>query len=391
MSTIRLGVIGYGNIGTAHTTCIGAGLIEGAVLGAVCDINPDRLRAAGEKHPGAALFSSHEELIHSGAVDAVIISVPHPFHSIIACHTLAAGLPTLVEKPLDVSVTQAKTALEAADKSGTLFAMMLNQRTNPLFRRARDIVQGGELGELKRTVWTITNWYRTQRYYDSGAWRATWAGEGGGVLLNQAPHNLDLWQWICGMPLSLRGFCDVARYHRIEVEDDATLLTRYANGATGLFITSTGEYPGTNRLEISGTKGKLVLEEGKLRWWKLRENEADFRFTSDQGFARIPADYTEETFDGDGPAHAGILQNFTNAILHGEPLLSPAADGVNELMLSNAAYLSQWTGNAEIALPLCGEDFDRELQKRAATSIFRDGARIETPTGSYSERWKTQW
>lgn len=391
MSNIRLGVIGYGNIGTAHAACIGAGLIEGAALSAVCDLNPDRLRAAGEKHPGAALFSSHEELIVSGAADAVIIAVPHPFHSLIARAALRAGLPTLVEKPLDISVTQAQTALSAAKESGTIFAVMLNQRTNPLFRRAREIVGGGALGELKRTVWTITNWYRTQRYYDSGAWRATWAGEGGGVLLNQAPHNLDLWQWICGMPVSVRGFCDTARYHRIEVEDDATLLTRYDNGATGLFITSTGEYPGTNRLEISGTKGKLVLEEGKLRWWKLREDEAAFRFASDQGFARIPMDYAEESFDGDGPGHAGILQNFTNAILRGEALLSPAGDGLNELMLSNAAYLSQWQGNAEIPLPLSGGDFDRELQKRAQTSLYRDGARIELPTGSYSERWKTQW
>lgn len=185
---------------------------------------------------------------------------------------------------------------------------MLNQRTNPLFQKARDIVQGGQLGELKRTVWIITNWYRTQYYYDSGTWRATWAGEGGGVLLNQAPHNLDLWQWICGMPKMVAASCDIACYHRIEVEDDATIFTRYENGAAGVFITSTGETPGTNRLEIAGTLGKLVLEGGKLKWWKLNQLEDVVRYSSDEDFLHVPFDYTELLPEGKESAHAGICK-----------------------------------------------------------------------------------
>ena len=271
-----------------------------------------------------------------------------------------------------------------------MFAIMLNQRTNPLFRRAREIVQSGQLGALKRTVWIITNWYRTQFYYDSGSWRATWAGEGGGVLLNQAPHNLDLWQWICGMPEEVTAFCDVAKYHRIEVEDDATIFTRYANGATGAFMTSTGEYPGTNRLEISGEKGKLVLENGAMKWWRLRIPEPQVRFESKESFDAIDMDVEEITSDEPETAHAGILQNFANAILHGEALISPGEDGLSELTLSNAAYLSQWTGNRPIRLPMDEAAFDRELAARAEKSAFHDGGEAH-PDGKYSVRWQVKW
>ena len=274
--------------------------------------------------------------------------------------------------------------------------MMFNQRTNCLYRRMRELVRSGRYGRIRRTNWIITDWYRPQAYYDSGAWRATWAGEGGGVLLNQAPHNLDLWQWICGMPEALTAYCDTARYHHIEVEDEATILTRYANGASGAFITSTGEYPGTNRLEISGTLGKVVLEGGKLCWWRLREPEDHVRFASPESFARIPADYEEILPEGEERAHAGILQNFADAILHGAALISPGEDGLNELTLSNAAYLSQWQGNVRIGLPFDEAQFDRLLAEHAAASRFaQDGAQRKAPGGEadgrYSERWRVNW
>lgn len=179
---------------------------------------------------------------------------------------------------------------DSEEKRQGVCADGLNQRTNPLFRKAREIVRGGQLGALKRSVWIVTNWYRTQHYYDSGAWRATWAGEGGGVLLNQAPHNLDLWQWICGMPTSVAAYCDVARYHHIEVEDEATIFARYANGATRHFYYVHRRNAGTNRLEISGELGKLVLEDGRLKWWKLSESERDIRFASQQNFVTPPCD-----------------------------------------------------------------------------------------------------
>lgn len=391
MQPIRTAVIGVGNMGSAHASCIASGTIDGLTLSALCDVSPDRQAYARAHYPDIPCFASVRELIGSGLADAVVVAVPHPSHSDVAVEALRAGLHALVEKPIDVALSKAQALCDVADRSGKVFAVMLNQRTNPLFRRAREIVRGGELGQLKRTVWIITNWYRTQHYYDSGSWRATWAGEGGGVLLNQAPHNLDLWQWICGMPASVIGFCDVARYHRIEVEDDATILTRYENGATGVFITSTGEFPGTNRLEISGDRGKLVLENGVLKHWRLEGSERDFCFQSEENFAKIPFDYAEYTPDEPETAHAGILQNWSNAIRLGEPLLSPGRDALAELTISNAAYLSQWTGNAPIALPMDTDAFDRLLAERAAASTVKTtGATAEERT-RYSQRWQVNW
>lgn len=391
MKTIRTAVIGVGNMGSAHASCIASGKIDGLVLSALCDVAPDRQAYCRERHPDVPCFASVEDMLRSGAADAAIVAVPHPAHSVIATAVLEAGLHVLVEKPIDVMLSKAQMLCDTADKSGKVFAVMLNQRTNPLFRQAREIVQGGLLGELKRTVWIITNWYRTQHYYDSGAWRATWAGEGGGVLLNQAPHNLDLWQWICGMPESISASCDVARYHRIEVEDDATIFTRYSNGATGVFITSTGEYPGTNRLEIAGDRGKLVLENSVLKWWRLQEPEREFCFRSAESFAHIPCDYEEFRPTEPETSHAGILQNWANAIRHGEPLISPGRDAINELTLSNAAYLSQWTGNAPVRLPMDTAAFDRLLAEHADASVLSASPERTGGENDYNPRWQVNW
>ena len=391
MERIRCAIIGFGHMGSAHARTIAEGRIEGMSLAAVCDVDPERLEIARERHPEAACFDNCEALLDSGCADAVIVAVPHPLHADLATMALRRGLHVLVEKPVDITVTKAAALAETARQNDRVFAVMFNQRTNPLFRRARAMVQEGALGELKRTTWIITNWYRTQHYYDSGAWRATWAGEGGGVLLNQAPHQLDLWQWICGMPVEVTAWCRQARYHHIEVEDDAMLVTRYANGAMGQFITTTGECPGTNRLEIAGDLGKIVLENGMIRWWKLREPEPEVRFTSQESMAKIGQDYEAISPDGPESAHAGILQNFTNAILHGEPLISPGADGLNELTLSNAAYLSQWQGNVPVALPFDTALFDRLLGERAAASSYRPRKNEFKPDGLYSERWQVRW
>ncbi len=392
-SSIRAAVIGIGNMGSAHARFIHSGVIEGMHLTAVCDLLPERLAWAERELPGARRFSDVHSLIASGEVDAVIIAVPHPMHSLIAMEAMRAGLHVLCEKPLDIRLSLAKKAVQVGRETGKTFAVMLNQRTNPIFQRARTLIREGRLGEIKRSVWIITNWYRTQHYYDSGDWRATWRGEGGGVLLNQAPHNLDLWQWICGMPTEVTARCDTAVYHHVEVEDDATLLTRYANGATGCFITSTGEYPGTNRLEISGTRGKLVLEDGRLKSWLLKEDEKVVRFSSTQSSPEIPLDYAEWAPEEAPAAHAGILRNFANAILHGEPLLSPAQDGLNELTRSNAAYLSAWQGSTPVRLPMDESAFDRLLDDRQAASAgVRDARRAENEiSGQYSDRWQVKW
>ena len=391
MREVRLAIVGFGNMGSAHAACVHSGKIQGLRMAAVCDVSAARRDLCREKYPEIPVYSDYREMFAAGLANAALVAVPHRLHAEIGIQAIQAGLHLLSEKPLDARLSQAKKLVSAAEASDRVFAIMFNQRTNPLFRRAREIVRSGELGALKRSVWIITNWYRSQRYYDSGSWRATWAGEGGGVLLNQAPHNLDLWQWICGMPKSVVGFCDVAKYHEIEVEDDATIYARYANGAVGTFITTTGEYPGTNRLEIAGERGKLVLEEGVLKWWKLREGERDVRFASESNSPAIPMDYQEIRPDAPETAHAGILQNFTNAILNGETLISPGADGLNQLELTNAAYLSEWLGNREIELPLDEDRFNCELDARALRSKYHAAENESSAESAYSPRWQVNW
>lgn len=390
-NTIRMAVIGLGNMGSAHTETLARGDIDGMTLAAVCDIRPQRLEWAATHFPDVPRFSDYKELLHSGLVDAIIIAVPHYLHPVIAVEGFEAGLHVLTEKPAGVSVSAVRKMNAAAEASGKVFGIMWNQRTTPIFQRAREIVQSGALGAPKRMVWIVTNWYRSQAYYDSGDWRATWSGEGGGVLLNQAPHNLDLWQWIFGMPSRIRAFCTEGKYHHIEVEDDATIYAEYENGASAVFITSTGEYPGTNRLELSGDKGKMVLENGTLRFWKLNTPEREACFTETAGFPKWELTEEEYTPNDRGPAHKGILQNFADAIRKGTPLIAPGVEGIRELTLSNAAYLSAWT-NDWVSVPVDDAAFDAHLQEKIADSHQKRDAKDEAmPSGTYSDRWSVRW
>lgn len=391
MKTLKTAVIGMGNMGSAHAFCITSGEIEGMELVAVCDINKNRTGKFVSLYPHIKSYSDYKELIDSKTVDCVVIATPHPLHAEIAINALENGINVMLEKPADISVTKVKKLNEVAEKSGKVFSIMFNQRTNPLFQKAREIIKNGLLGELKRTVWIITNWYRTQYYYDSGDWRATWSGEGGGVLLNQAPHNLDIWQWICGMPESVTAFCDVGKYHNIEVEDDVTIFVRYKNGASGIFITSTGEYPGTNRLEITGSKGKLVLENGILKWWRLKQDERTICENSVESFTNIDCEYTEFNPGKPGTAHKGILQNFANSILYGEELISEGSDGIFELTLSNAAYLSSWKNNVEIKLPFNSDEFDKYLRELTKSTKEKIKQATSKSSFDYKERWNVRW
>ena len=389
---LKLGIIGAGNMGSGHIRNILEGKCPDIVVSAVADRKASRRDWAKEVLPDAVIFNEGSELIASGACEAVLLAVPHYQHPPLAIEAFEHGKHVMCEKPAGVYTLQVREMMAAADKHPELtFGMMFNQRSNCLYRKAKELIEEGAIGEMKRMNWIVTDWYRTQFYYDSGAWRATWAGEGGGVLLNQAPHNLDLWQWICGMPVSVTAFCDTAKYHRIEVEDDATLFARYANGATGAFITTTGEYPGTNRLEIAGELGKLVLENGVMKWWKLARPEPEVRFESEENWTQIPTEELQIASDEPETAHPGILQNFANAILHGEALISPGEDGLNELTISNAAYLSQWTGNACVPIPFDETVFDRELAERASASKYRAQSSAANPDGRYSERWQVKW
>ena len=382
---IKIGIIGLGNIGLAHAKTIFSGQVEGMTLAGICDIDPAKQELSNTLFPGVSFFHSHEDLL-AADIEAVIISVPHPLHAKLSIAAFRANKHVLVEKPADITVSKARKMNEAA--GDRVFGIMFNQRTGNLFQQAREIVKSGLLGQLKRTDWIITNWYRTQSYYDSGEWRATWAGEGGGVLMNQAPHQLDLWQWICGMPEEIYAQCEIGKYHNIQVEDEVRLLARFPGGATGSFTTSTGEFPGTNRLEIAGTLGKLVIEDGKLKWWRLQEDERSFYATCKESYGKIPYTY-EESEHIPVQGHKLILQNFADAILKNTPLLSPGVEGINALSIQNAAYLSAWKGNW-ISLPFDEEEYDRQLTLRQTECIKKSTGKAESNT-DYSQRWQINW
>lgn len=368
MEKIRLGIIGCGNIGKVHTDNIVGGKCPEVELAAVCDLKKERLDEILEKAPNVSVFYDAEEMMDSGLIDSVLVAVPHYDHPKYAIMALKKGLHTLIEKPAGVYTKQVVEMNEVAKESNAVFGIMMNQRTNCIYRKMREIVKSGELGEIKRTSLIITDWYRPQVYYDSGDWRATWSGEGGGVLLNQCPHNLDLWQWICGMPTKIHAKLHYGKWHNVEIEDDVSAYCEYANGATGTFVTTTGDTPGTNRFEITLEKGKLVAEDGVLKMWVNEMTEKEFSRTNDNPFARPGFEYSEVETDGENPQHSGVLNQFADAILHGGELVARGEEGINGLTISNAMHLSSWL-NKEIDLTTFDSElFYEELKKRIATS-----------------------
>jgi len=389
---IRMGIIGIGNMGSAHANAIFQGKVEGLELSAVCDIDKERLEWAkktfGQK---VSMYSDYHLLIKEGKVDAILIATPHSLHPSMAIDCFAAGLHVLTEKPPGIDILHVRLMNEAAKKSGKLFGIMYNQRTNPLFAKLKEYVEKGKLGEMKRFVWIINNWYRSQAYYDSGDWRGSWKGEGGGVLINQAYHNLDIWQWITGMPKRVRAFCKYGHYHNITVEDDVTILAEYENKASALFISSTGEYPGSNRIEFSGTKGKAVIEEGILKLYLSDKDEREVCFSSNESFPKMELNYEEFKQDGPENGHIAILQNFTDAIIHGKPLLAPGYEGIKGLTICNAAYISDWM-DCWVDLPLDEELYCRMLKEKQDKESLKLKNKIsDKPDNIYNERWNVRW
>ena len=384
MTKVRLGIIGVGNMGSGHAANILAGKCPEIELTAVADRREARRQWAKDILPeGTAIFEEGSDLIQSGLCDAVHICTPHYQHPTLAMEAFAAGLHVMCEKPAGVYTKAVREMNEAAEKSGKVFAMMFNQRTNCVYRKMHEMVHSGQLGELKRVNWIITDWYRTQIYYDSGDWRATWEGEGGGVLLNQCPHQLDLLQWICGLPKTVQAFCQEGKWHDIEVEDDVTAYLQFANGATGVFVTTTGDAPGTNRFEVTGTLGKLVCENDKLTFWKLAQDEREFCRTATEGFAQPQCQQVEVETDGENLQHVGVLNAFAGKILHGTPLVAEGTEGLGGLTLSNAMHLSSWLGRA-VDIPFDEELFLSELNKRRATSRKKESKDITFSTeGTY--------
>ena len=373
MEFVRMGIIGFGNMGTTHAKNIYEGKVPSMKLGAICDINSGKIKRAEELYPEAAVYSNATDMFKDGKVDAVIIAVPHYFHPGLAIEAFSYGLHVITEKPAGVYTKQVLEMNEAAKKSGKIFGIMYNQRTNPLYTKLREIIKRGDLGKIKRINWIITDWYRPQAYHDSAEWRSTWKDEGGGTLINQNPHQLDLWQWLFGMPDRITSFCSFGKYYDIEVEDDVTAFMEYENGVTGVYITSTGEAPGTNRLEIACDMGRIVTECNRGKWkmtfMRNVESEREFNKKNTSAFA-VPESWECDISlrDDAGEQHVGILKNFTNAVLKGEKLLAPGEEGVLGLTISNAIHYSTWTGRGVNLKNFPHEEFYGILEEKIKNS-----------------------
>lgn len=370
---VKLAVIGLGVMGSSH--CRDIVTMENAELAAVCDIDRELADKFAEEYNVPAYYN-HKDVLEKAGVDGIIIATPHYDHTTIMIDGMAQGMNVLSEKPIGVTTKDAKKMIAAFEEAKQkypkiVFAIMFQQRTHGYWRKIKEMIDGGELGRLVRATWIITDWFRTQAYYDNGGWRATWSGEGGGVLLNQCPHNLDLYTWFVGTPKRVTGFAHIGKYHNIEVEDEVTGYFEYENGMVGHFITTTAESPGTNRLEIVGEKGKLVFEAGKLLFTKNEESMLDFINTCPRSFDKVPYEVIDVEYpESERGAHKMITTNFCNAILHGEELIAPGPEGLRGLTISNAIMLSSFTGQT-VELPLDDDEYASRLEELARNSRFQ--------------------
>lgn len=364
-SCVRMAVIGTGSMGVAHARDIVA--LDSAELFGVCDSQRTQADTVAETL-GTRAYYDYLDLLESSDLDAVIIATPHYSHPAITLAAFERGIHVLVEKPIAVHVNDAARMVAAYEVArqkhpNLVFAAMFMQRAYGNWRKIKDLIVTGELGQLIRTTWIITDWFRTQTYYDNGGWRATWQGEGGGVLLNQAPHNLDLYQWLVGMPQRVTGFAAFGKYHTIEVEDEVTAYFEHENGMIGHFITSTAESPGTNRLEIVGENGKLIYEDSSLIFYRNRYSVFKHIRESTGRFEHVENRRSEIPFERQaGPGHKAIIANVADAILNGAPLVAPGAEGLNSVMLGNAIILSSELRRA-VDIPIDGDAYEDLLRR----------------------------
>ncbi len=394
MEKIRFGIVGLGNQGSTYFFNIfEKGRVENGVVTALCDKRLERIEniKGRTENKEVRYFSDYKEMLDSGLVDVVLVETPHYEHPEIVMECLKRDIHVICDKPAGVYTKQVLEMNEAAKNSKAKFGMMFNQRTNCVYRKMREIIVGGGIGELQRVNWIITDWFRTQTYYDSGSWRASWLGEGGGVLINQCPHQIDLVSWVVGeQPQTVRGFCQYGKWHDIEVEDEVTAFFTYKNGATGVFITTTGETPGTNRFEVSGTKGKLLCENEKLLWYKNEADSLVYSQTAKGGFDKPKMEIIEVETDGKNPQHEGIINNFANHLLGLEDLFVEGTDGINGVELMNAIEYSGWHNGEEVTLPIDGDKYLAELNEKKKTSKLREvlNETVADTAGTYGSKVK---
>jgi predicted dehydrogenase len=370
---VKIGLIGLGNIGTVHKNYLKT--MENVEIVGVCDIVREKADMYAQELNTAAYYN-HNELLEKSGLEAIIIAVPHYDHTPISIDAFNQGIHVLCEKPIAVHVNDAKKTMAAYEEAkkrnpDIVFGIMFQERILPFHKKLKDIIRGGELGKLMRVTWINTAWFRSQAYYNSGGWRATWAGEGGGILTNQCPHNLDLYQWLFGVPSRVSGHAHIGKYHDIEVEDEVSAYFEHDNGMIGHFIVNTIETPGTNRLEIVGENGNLVYEKGKIVFYRNRESMLKYCMETKDHFGRVECWHTEIPVDTNTPqGHKVVTEKFVNAILNGGgELIAEGTEGIKGLTIGNAIMLSSFTGKV-IDIPFDSDEYENRLKELIRSSRF---------------------
>ncbi len=377
MKPVKTAIIGMGSMGSKYAAFLLNGQVPGMELAAVTRVRPERLAAMQITLPAhLPVYPSADALfaaVDAGelSLDAVIIVTPHRLHEEQATAAMKRGLHVLCDKPAGIFSRQARNVEESCP-AGLVYASIFQQRTSPAYRKIRDLVQSKKYGGLKRVNWVVTDWYRPNLYYQEVSWRGSWQLDGGGILLNQCPHNLDLLQWIFGVPSRVQGFCHNGKYHPIEVEDDVTAYLEWDSGTTGTFIASTGEAPGVNRLEISLDNALLIYEKGGLNLCILDRPELDYRLHAKEAYIKPKGTWETIPLEEGGQPYLQILDNFAAAIREGAPLIAPGQDARKSLLISNAVYLSSWTGQM-VAIPNEGSAEERRFEE------------------AFEQEWKKRW
>ena len=384
---LRILCIGLGNMGLKHALSVATS--PSMSLVGLCDTHQsmiDRAQASvselannktdlnnSQPIPG---FTDYLEAMDQVKPDGIIIATVHYSHPEIALAAFDRGIHVLVEKPLGVHAKDARTMVEGWLKAkttypGLIFSAMFQQRTYSHWKKIKELISQGALGRLVRTTWIITDWFRTQHYYNSGGWRATWAGEGGGVLLNQCPHNLDLYCWFVGLPKRVTGFASLGKYHDIEVEDEVTAYFEHDNAMVGHFITTTAEAPGTNRLEIVGEHGKLLFEYNKLTFYRNDQSMIQYSNETDKDF-EMPGHRVEEIplEPVVGGGHDLIIQDFAEAFHQSRDPIVPAQEGVESVLLGNAILYSALEGRT-IEFPMDEQGYAEKIKELSKNSRYK--------------------
>lgn len=362
--TVRFGVVGTGNIGSQHIDLLTSGEIDGALLAATASRSDESIDA------GIPHFNHHPAMFENAELDAVLIATPTMSHVKIAEAALERGLHVLMEKPIAMSVRQAEELIAKA-KPPLRFAVMLNQRFHPLYSRLKSLLTDNTIGDLQRINWVMTTWYRPDVYYKASRWRGTWPGEGGGLLINQCIHNLDVLQWLVGLPETLYARVGFGKYHEIDVEDEVTAMMTFGSGATGVLIASSGEAPGINRLELVGDLGTIICEDGAIVVQTTGMSVSEHCRTTNEMFGMPQFTAGAITDFSAINQHAVVISNFVAAISQGAELLTPGKEGLGSLQLANGMLLSAWT-DSKITLPIDQNLFEAKLKGKIEESDLRE-------------------